>query len=78
MSQHVEWLNVENALPRAFPAGVEIGENETERPAIVFGFDDLVVIEGDVNDLRIVLSRALGKLERLAQHIIDEEESAIE
>lgn len=59
MSQHVEWMNADCIVTIALPGEVnDSNGNANEKPALVLGFDDLMVIEGTKHQLLTTLARA--------------------
>lgn len=68
MSLHVEWLHTSDTTATALPAGSEIGDQLVGEGnvAIVFGYDEAVVIEGSKERLIKLLTTALRRVESVS------------
>ena len=69
MSVRVEWMTAPYVAASAVPPGTGVGEHETNAPALIIEADTVVVVEGDLHQLRDLLDRlgqALDKFEEQA------------
>lgn len=63
MSQHIEWMSASDGVTVA-PTGTEIGQDTVDdgNVALVFGGNDIAVVEGTPEEVRDLLSTALVAL----------------
>jgi hypothetical protein len=65
MGQRIEWLSSTTTGFRVYGPGVEIGMDEVEEGclAVAFTYDEIVVIEGPVEDLLDLFGKVVAALQ---------------